>query len=958
MLRRASRLTTTASLAWMSVDAAADASRSPDVAQVLAALQALYHDPDARAKQHANQALLAFQKTPQAWSTANTLLMAQDLPLESRLFSAQTFRSKATYDLDQLAGTSQEQLRDTLLHALDMYAAGPRVIQTQLCLALAVLALQMPEERWGNVVPSMITRFGGAPSTVGVLLEFLTVLPEEASVNHRIPLDNRTYYERVPQLLTQHAGAVLEVLTMYIHAQGVTSAIQASVFACLRSWLKAGEVTAQQLAHTPLLECAFDALRDEALFDTAVDVICDLINETQELEENRNVIEQLLPRIDGLRPALTAAGEDEDQVRGLCRIFVQAGETYHALALHHVEALVPIAQAALECASYHDLDIVQITFRFWYLLAMDVRRGIDHGGDTAAAAAPYRSVYEQLFAIILRHLRFPDDDAELHGQERDDFRSFRHYMGDTLKDCCYVLGAEACIVRSLELIDAALAQGSPELRWQDIEAPLFSIRSMGAEVNVQTSEVVPRIFAIVPRLPPHPRLRYAGLLVVSRYTEWVAEHAEHLGEVLTFITNGFDAADRDIAAAAAQAMDYLCQDCRKNLVPLFPELLTFFRSVHTSLGVDDLLAVSGALAHVIKAMPPHAATDALFQLAHPLLESVHAVSEMPSASKPDLMRAADRLEQLARILQVIGVSLVDALPASCASTCSEAYAIIDRLLARYGDVYFLSERTSALVRRALIFFDKLAAMALPALLERFGACFESTGFSGYVWIIGKSIEQFGPHSPDVLMARLAHAFERITHKTAAMLSTAAAPDAMSDVLDDYLHTCVVTTQAAPAFLLGSAPLLAQAYAMALKSLGALSPSLVGIATDFVQLLAEYTHESPTPEREFADTIHMVLGDRGPETCQALLSGLVTHFPPENMPAVVAAMRALAVDFPGQVPTWASAAVQALPSEAISDSDKAHFIEHVHAPSVAERIQPTLVMLYGASRKSRERAQLE
>ena len=78
------------------------AATSPDVSSVLAALQALYHNPDAQAKQQANQALLQFQKTPQAWSTANTLLLAQDVPLESRLFSAQTFRSKVTFDLEQL----------------------------------------------------------------------------------------------------------------------------------------------------------------------------------------------------------------------------------------------------------------------------------------------------------------------------------------------------------------------------------------------------------------------------------------------------------------------------------------------------------------------------------------------------------------------------------------------------------------------------------------------------------------------------------------------------------------------------------------------------------------------------------------------------------------------------------------------------------------------------------------
>lgn len=931
------------------------AATSPDVSSVLAALQALYHNPDAQAKQQANQALLQFQKTPQAWSTANTLLLAQDVPLESRLFSAQTFRSKVTFDLEQLEGASQEQLRDTLLHALDMYATGPRVIQTQLCLALAALALQMSEARWGNVVPGMIERFGGAPSTVGVLLEFLTVLPEEVSMNHRIPMDNTTYHDRVSQLLTQHAMSALQVLVMYIQADGVTSTIQAMIFACLRSWLKTGEVTAMQLAETPLLSCTFDALQDEQLFDTAVDVLCDLINETQELEENQGVIEWLLPRIESLRPALMAAGDDEDRVRGLCRIFVQAGETYHALALQHPQALLPIVQAALDCASYHDLDIVQITFRFWYLLATDVHRALEQGNP---AALPFRDVFEQLFAVILRHLRFPDDDTDLTGQERDDFRSFRHYMGDTLKDCCYVLGAEACLARSLEVIESALAQASPELRWQDMEAPLFSMRSMGGQVDVATSEVVPRVFALVPRLPPHPRLRYAGLLVMSRYTEWVADHPEHLSGVLTFITTGFDGSDRDIAAAAAQAMDFLCQDCREHLVPYFDQLMHFFRGVHATLAVDDLLSVSEALAHVVTAMPPAAATEALVQLAQPLLENVHEVCELPSAMKPDLMRAADRMEQLARILQIMGVSLASTLPEACAATCTQAYAILDRLLERYGDVFFISERTSALIRRALIFFDQRAVPTMLALLDRFASCFESTGFSGYVWIVGKSIDQYGQRADSTLCLQLGQAFERVTHKVGTMLRSAPSPDAMSDVLDDYLHSCLVTIQAAPSLLLGMPPLLTQAYAMALQALAALSPGVVGIAADVVRAIVEYAHEVPVPDRTHADTVHTVVGEHGAETCRALMHGLVTHFPPENMPVVVSTMRTLATDFPAQMPAWASAAAQSLPTEAVPEADKMHWIEQVHAVPLDERIKPSLVRLYGASRKSRERALLE
>lgn len=89
---------------------------------VLQALESLYRNPDKAAKEQANAWLQDFQKTvcmknvlrasekllliwsyrlvcvhqPEAWQTANSLLLAQDLPIEPRLFAAQTFRTKVS----------------------------------------------------------------------------------------------------------------------------------------------------------------------------------------------------------------------------------------------------------------------------------------------------------------------------------------------------------------------------------------------------------------------------------------------------------------------------------------------------------------------------------------------------------------------------------------------------------------------------------------------------------------------------------------------------------------------------------------------------------------------------------------------------------------------------------------------------------------------------------------------
>lgn len=396
-------------------------------------------------------------------------------------------------------------------------------------------------------------------------------------------IQNTHYNERTTVLLARPAPEVIRILTLYSQAQGqshrcgtlashhtdiecssstgITPEIQDAILTCLAAWLRAGELSVEDLISTPLFALAFESLADEQLFDIAVDVLCDIIHETQEVEDNQEAIQSIVPQLAPLRPALKQAivDGDDDKVRGLCRVFVQAGETYHQLVLRHKETFLPIVEAIFECVQYSDLEIVQITFRFWYFMSRDVRNQ-RHNAETA----PFLQLYQQLLEAVVRHLRFPDEMDNWNGQERDDFKSFRHYMGDTLKDCCQVLGSQTCLARSLGMIQDVIGkaqEGAASVQWQDVEAPLFSMRAMGAEADTRDDEVLPQIMNIIPTLPSHPRLTYAALLVISRYTEWIRYHPDRIPTVLSYISAGFAAGDADVAAAAAQAFHYLGRDC-------------------------------------------------------------------------------------------------------------------------------------------------------------------------------------------------------------------------------------------------------------------------------------------------------------------------------------------------------------------------------------------------------------
>lgn len=170
--------------------------------------------------------------------------------------------------------------------------------------------------------------------------------------------------------------------------------------------------------------------------------------------------------------------------------------------------------------------------------------------------------YKTLMAVVIRHLHFPAEITAITGQEAETFRSFRHVMGDTLKDCCFVLGTDACLSAAYDMITSAMTRGA-NVSWQEIEAPLFSMRSMGAEVNPSDEGAVPKIMGLIPKLPAHPRVRYAALLIISRYTEWINKHPTYIPFLLQYVSTGFEDTDSEVNAAAGQALKYLCQDCKQ-----------------------------------------------------------------------------------------------------------------------------------------------------------------------------------------------------------------------------------------------------------------------------------------------------------------------------------------------------------------------------------------------------------
>lgn len=97
-----------------------------------------------------------------------------------------TLSAKITYDIQQVPADALPTLRSQLLALLKAFAPGPRPIRTQLCVCLAILAIQMQD--WKDVVGDVVRSLGSDAESHACILEFLRVLPEEVTEGRKITL--------------------------------------------------------------------------------------------------------------------------------------------------------------------------------------------------------------------------------------------------------------------------------------------------------------------------------------------------------------------------------------------------------------------------------------------------------------------------------------------------------------------------------------------------------------------------------------------------------------------------------------------------------------------------------------------------------------------------------------------------------------------------------------------------
>lgn len=379
---------------------------------------------------------------------------------------------------------------------------------------------------------------------------------------------------------------------------------------CIASWIK--EVPLNDVVNSVLLDVVMGALQSDDSFESAVECLCAIFKETRDVDENLGTIKTLYPKVMAQRPRIAEAGEsdDADLLKGIARVFAEAGEAWVVLIARMPEDFRGLVEAILECAARDkERDAISLTFIFWYELKqyITLERYMQ-------SRLQFVDIYSKLVDIMVGHLEFPkpesgEDLFEGDREQEDKFREFRHQMGDVLKDCCEVIGVTDCLQKSYILIEqwvntygAQATQGMvPE--WQKLEAPLFSMRAMGRMVPPDENIMLPRLIPLIIGIPDHEKVRFQAVMALGRYTEWTAQHPDTLEQQLNFIMSAFHHTSNEVRTAAALSFRFFCNDCADLLKGFTGQLQHFYETVINTLPTASQEEITEGVASVLAKLP-------------------------------------------------------------------------------------------------------------------------------------------------------------------------------------------------------------------------------------------------------------------------------------------------------------------------------------------------------------------
>ncbi|GAB9470093.1 hypothetical protein Gpo141_00007348 [Globisporangium polare] len=865
-------------------------------ATVLSALEVLYQKHLQPEQQQAADAYLrGFQLTPEAFGVCVDLLdrflpqcralvtnaaqqqqQAQIVPI--LFFASQTLANKLRrqHAFPERSAWSHLTWSQKIIAWLAVppssEAAIPKLVQTQLVLALVACMpriasrelqahLAVPGNRKsllaGNsasegVISFVLNELKHANVAPAALTELLVVVVEEVS-----EIQERAARDQLRAEIDQWAVAVLDQILPQImqeamqnsdarhHADAV--ATQQMVLRAVKNWLRYASVSPVVAVNNPLLQSFVTFLGHDDLFDVTVDLVVELVRSYYDVERDLVLIQWLVPQLMQLKDAFQSAAKDEDTDKclGLCRIFTEMSESYITLLVGDLEmGQAAVVDLLLDCMSYPDVEIADVTIPFWFRFIEELLRMEKREREMKLATLAPNLI--RLASICMQHIQFQDEFPRLPLDKQQDFKAFRHELGDILRDFCELLGVESILQHCVQGLEQIFQMPAEQRRWEAIEAHLFCFRSIARHVESSRPEVVNTsiqlIFQHLPQFSEHPAICYTSCLIVSRYVEWLKKHPAFLPQQLAFLNQNVMSSTQDprfaeweVARAASAAIRSIATDCWASLGN---EITAFYLHIekHEILVVDDQTYIlEGMLAGVRSTRDLTAILGILEQILEPIGARLSALFAVAAANGSGTVSSSVASNEMSRLICIYdnldvdmhkmgGSGAQEQQQHPLMTLTEKVWPLFNQILTLFPGKDDLVERVCRCYKRILRSCGSAFKPFLPQMIDNLLSFYQREPKSSYLYAGNMVVKYFASDESDEMVELFAKLLRAFAETTFPIFQAHASMQSHPDVIEEFFFLmqrsvkCVPQVLVAPWSPSNNTPLLDSVFACAVLSL--------------------------------------------------------------------------------------------------------------------------------------------
>ncbi|KAK2580863.1 hypothetical protein KPH14_005937 [Odynerus spinipes] len=789
----------------------------PALETVYQAVYSLYNNSNPAEPGKASLWLGELQKSVFAWKIADEMLQ-QKRNIESCYFAAQTMRTKIQLSFHELPPEAHTSLRDSLMeHISQINENTNSAIVTQLCLALAALALQMSS--WQKPVIDLINRFGGTTSSLWPLLEIMTVLPEE--VNSRSLRLGANRRQHVLVELSATADTVTEFLKMCLKDCGDNVQIRVTILRCFTSWITVRAIPLQAIPTSDVVAYVFQVLGNHMagsqLHEAAADCMCVIL---QALEEDSNINRDnnsepsaqfqqlqmcLFTNVMDLEQPyhLSVAHEDMEKSINYCRIFTELAETFVETIIEgsmggKQHYAIKILDLVLMCLGHHDYEVAQITFHLWYRLSEVLYQ--KNNDDLNAVFRPH---IERLIGALCRHCQMEPDHLGLveEGGGGEEFAEFRNRVSELIKDVVFVVGSSHCFRQMFSSLTGGPGpQGLPVQTptWDSIEAALFVMQAVAKNILPEENDVVPKVVEAILNLPEntHIAVRHTSILLLGELCEWIDSHPQSLEPILNSLLACLS--QKGLGTAASAALLSICTACPLHMASHFPGLLQIARSLDGfAISNDAAIGLLKGVALILARLPRAEIAPAMKELcwfqAMPLCELMQNKVPIERGTKTDPVIWLDRLAAIFRYTNPVPDDTNE--PHPCQSVITEMWPVLSNVCTEYQHDARLMERCCRCLRFAVRCVGKHSAHLLEPLVKQIVQLYVAHQHSCFLYLGSILVDEYAADTECV--SGLLSMLEAFIGPTFTILQQEDGLKNHPDTVDDLFRLCARFLQRAP-----------------------------------------------------------------------------------------------------------------------------------------------------------------